>query len=103
MLVFFMAILYILRPNGIFMAIWYILWSLVYFSRFGMLYREKSGNPEVYTISIWVTGQGLIQKIEISFARGFCEYMNFMYFKMLVLVLLRSLQYWPILYTVAIY
>jgi hypothetical protein len=35
-----------------FMAIWYIWWPLgmfggllVYFSRFGMLYREKSGNP----------------------------------------------------------
>jgi hypothetical protein len=35
-----------------FMAIWYILWPfgmsygyLVYFSRFGMLYQEKSGNP----------------------------------------------------------
>jgi hypothetical protein len=34
------------------MAIWYILWPfgifygyLVYFSRFGMLYQEKSGNP----------------------------------------------------------
>jgi hypothetical protein len=33
-------------------AIWYILWPfgilfgyLVHFSRFGMLYREKSGNP----------------------------------------------------------
>jgi hypothetical protein len=37
---------------GIFMAKWYTLWPfgtifghLVYFSRFGMLYREKSGNP----------------------------------------------------------
>jgi hypothetical protein len=36
-----------------FMTIWYILWSfgifyghLVYFYRFGMLYLEKSGNPE---------------------------------------------------------
>jgi hypothetical protein len=29
-----------------FMAIWYILWSFGIFShRFGMLYREKSGNP----------------------------------------------------------
>jgi hypothetical protein len=35
-----------------FMAIWYILWplstfygNLVYFSRFGMLYQEISGNP----------------------------------------------------------
>jgi hypothetical protein len=38
------------------MAIWYILWSfgtfcghLVYFSHFGMLYREKSGNPDTPT------------------------------------------------------
>jgi hypothetical protein len=45
-LVYFMAILSILRPNGLFYAhlvhfvvIWYILPS------FGMLYREKSGNP----------------------------------------------------------
>jgi hypothetical protein len=35
-----------------FTSIWYILWPsgicyghLEYFSRFGMLYREKSGNP----------------------------------------------------------
>jgi hypothetical protein len=35
-----------------FTSIWYILWQLaivygyvVYFSRFGMLYQEKSGNP----------------------------------------------------------
>jgi hypothetical protein len=35
-----------------FVAIWYILWPfsifyfyLVHFSRFGMLYQEKSGNP----------------------------------------------------------
>jgi hypothetical protein len=46
MLVFFRAILSNLRPSGIFyghlvhfVAIWYIQ------SRFGMLYREKSGNP----------------------------------------------------------
>jgi hypothetical protein len=42
----FMAILSIyIQLNGIFMAIWYILCFLVYFSRFGILYREKSGNP----------------------------------------------------------
>jgi hypothetical protein len=36
------------------MVIWYILWLfgtfygyLVHFSRFGMLYQEKSGNPDV--------------------------------------------------------
>jgi hypothetical protein len=35
-------------------AIWYILWPfgtfyncLVHFSRFGMLYQEKSGNPDL--------------------------------------------------------
>jgi hypothetical protein len=39
-------------PLVYFTAIWYILWpfgiiygNLVYFSRFGMLYKEKSGNP----------------------------------------------------------
>jgi hypothetical protein len=42
-----------------FTAIWYTLWTfgifcgnlvyfVVYFSRFGMLYKEKSGNPDVY-------------------------------------------------------
>jgi hypothetical protein len=37
-----------------FTAIWYILWKisalyghLVYFSHFGMLYQEKSGNPDL--------------------------------------------------------
>jgi hypothetical protein len=37
-----------------FVAIWYILWPfdifygyLVYFSRFGILYHEKSGNPDL--------------------------------------------------------
>jgi hypothetical protein len=27
------------------MVIWYILWALGIFFRFGMLYQEKSGNP----------------------------------------------------------
>jgi hypothetical protein len=36
----FMAILSILRPNGT------IYDHLVYFSCFGMLYQEKSGNPD---------------------------------------------------------
>jgi hypothetical protein len=46
--VFCIAILSILRQNGIFygylvhlVVIWYT------FSRFGMLYREKSGNPDL--------------------------------------------------------
>jgi hypothetical protein len=30
-----------------FSAIGYILWSFVYFSSFGMLYGEKSGNPDL--------------------------------------------------------
>jgi hypothetical protein len=45
-IIVFLAILCILRPNGVFydhsvhgVVIWYI------FSRFGMLCREKSGNP----------------------------------------------------------
>jgi hypothetical protein len=41
MLVYFMAIRNILWPSGIFCGHW------VYFSGFGMLYREKSGNPEL--------------------------------------------------------
>jgi hypothetical protein len=42
-----------------FVVIWYILWSfgifcghLVYFFRFGMLYQEKSGNPDSTTITL---------------------------------------------------
>jgi hypothetical protein len=45
-----MSILSFLQPNGTlyshlvnFVVIWYI------FPRFGMLYREKSGNPGAYT------------------------------------------------------
>jgi hypothetical protein len=50
MLVYFMAIWSILWPFGLFcshlvyfVAIWFISWLL--FSRFGMLYQNKSGNP----------------------------------------------------------
>jgi hypothetical protein len=39
-LVYFIAIGYILVAFGIFKC------DLVYFSRFGMLFQEKSGNPE---------------------------------------------------------
>jgi hypothetical protein len=42
MLIHFMAIWSILRPFSKFCAFYY---HLVYFSRFGMLYQEKSGNP----------------------------------------------------------
>jgi hypothetical protein len=38
-LVYFTTIWYIVRPFGILYD------SLVYFSHFGMLYQEKSGNP----------------------------------------------------------
>jgi hypothetical protein len=37
--VYLLAIWYIVLPIGTFFG------HLVYFSRFGMLYREKSGNP----------------------------------------------------------
>jgi hypothetical protein len=37
----------ILLPNGMFMAIWYILWSFGIFFPFWYAYREKSGNPEL--------------------------------------------------------
>jgi hypothetical protein len=44
-LVYFTAISYILWPLGM-----YILWTFWYtFSRFGMLYQEKSGNSESET------------------------------------------------------
>jgi hypothetical protein len=46
MLVYFKAIWNILRPIGIFIWPFVIQWSFgVYFSRFGILYHEKSGNP----------------------------------------------------------
>jgi hypothetical protein len=41
MLVNFVAIRYILLPFGIFVG------YLVHFPRFGMLYKEKSGNPDL--------------------------------------------------------
>jgi hypothetical protein len=52
-MVYFTAIWYILWPFGMFCghlvyfeAIWYSLWLLgIYFSRFGMLHQDKSGNP----------------------------------------------------------
>jgi hypothetical protein len=62
----------ILRPFGqfsrhlvYFVVIWYILWSfgifcghLVHFSRFGMFYREKSGNP-VFSVLVRCTNKNL--------------------------------------------
>jgi hypothetical protein len=53
-----MAIMTILGPNGTFygqmvhfVVIWYILWSFgIFFPRFGMLNREKSGNPANHTL-----------------------------------------------------
>jgi hypothetical protein len=45
MLAYFMAVWSILRPFGIFVFICYILWLFaIFFSCFGILYREKSGN-----------------------------------------------------------
>jgi hypothetical protein len=46
MLVYFIAIWSILRPFGIYCGhLVHFKVSLVYFSRFGMLHQEKSGNP----------------------------------------------------------
>jgi hypothetical protein len=47
MLVYFMAIWSILRPFGIFCGrlLYFMVICKVYFSRFGMLYQDKSGNP----------------------------------------------------------
>jgi hypothetical protein len=46
-------LVYVMAQVVYFTAIWYILWKisalyghLVYFSHFGMLYQEKSGNPD---------------------------------------------------------
>jgi hypothetical protein len=49
MRVYFMTVWSILRPFGIFVAVWCILWlfGTYIFSRFGKLYQEKSGNPEL--------------------------------------------------------
>jgi hypothetical protein len=47
MLMYFMTIWYILRPFDIFGFYGH----LVGFSRFGMLYQEKSGNPGLQTRS----------------------------------------------------
>jgi hypothetical protein len=48
MLVSLMFIWYILRPFRIFNGHWlYLVVSLVYFSRFGVLHQEKSGDPVV--------------------------------------------------------
>jgi hypothetical protein len=62
-LVYFVAFWYILWPFGIFCGhLVYVFYDyLVYFSRFGILYQEKSGNPAVkpvrggliYFVVIW--------------------------------------------------
>jgi hypothetical protein len=46
----FMAILSIVQPNGIFYGIWSIVVIWYIFPSFGMLYREKSGNPDQHTV-----------------------------------------------------
>jgi hypothetical protein len=50
--VYFMNIWSIYGILVYFMDIWYILrkFDLVYFSRFGILHQEKSGNPGMYLI-----------------------------------------------------
>jgi hypothetical protein len=54
MLVYFMSIWYTyLQPLGIFYG------YQVYFSRFGMLQQEKSGNPEEWTEGNWTNEPGL--------------------------------------------
>jgi hypothetical protein len=56
MLVYFMAIWSILWPFGIFYG------YLAYFSRFGMLYQEKSGNPYLDPLlRSWVTTPSLLK------------------------------------------
>jgi hypothetical protein len=49
-LVYSMAIWSISLPFGIFYSqLVYFVAVLVYFPHFGMLYKEKSGNPALYT------------------------------------------------------
>jgi hypothetical protein len=44
-----------------FVAIWYNLWIFGIFSRFGVLYKEKSGNPDwhicTYFMAAWRRGR----------------------------------------------
>jgi hypothetical protein len=59
-------------------AIWYILWSFGTFSRFGMLYQQKSGNP--------VTGSRNELLVQLQLERGvvgsqagFCKAANYLH------------------------
>jgi hypothetical protein len=53
-----MAIWNIKWRFGIFLTIWYILYSFGNFSGFGIMYQEKSGNPDLYDVLyvIWLSG-----------------------------------------------
>jgi hypothetical protein len=54
----FMVILSTLQPNGIFYVhLVHFLGHSVYFSRFGMFYREKSGNPDDKTRKFGTTAK----------------------------------------------
>jgi hypothetical protein len=83
------AIWYILWQFGIFcghlvhfVAIWYILWPfgifcghLVCFSRFGMFYQEKSGNPGSSHGPNYIAGECLLtlaQTKQLMSSYGFC-------------------------------
>jgi hypothetical protein len=86
LLVYFMAIWYIVWPFGIFcghsvyfMVTWYV------FPRFGMLYHEKSGNPgsivafvstlsireDVFCVRQLLNASLVLQSILINFGRNF--------------------------------
>jgi hypothetical protein len=63
-------------PLVYFTSIWYILWSfgifygyLEYFSRFGKLYQEKSGNPDRWDEGYY----GFEMEIEIGFGFEFLK------------------------------
>jgi hypothetical protein len=52
------------------MTIWYILRSYgTFFSNFGILHQEKSGNP-AKQLSCWNDFQNLISRIKIQFRPG---------------------------------
>jgi hypothetical protein len=62
--------LFYVRPNGIYIAIFTVHFVVIWytFSRFGRLYRDKSGNPGVYTSSKSTFGCG--QGDQMNFKAG---------------------------------
>jgi hypothetical protein len=66
-----MVYIHILRPFGTFCA------RLVYFSRFGMLCREKSGNPDLHRNKSIISGLG--GGVQCDQIGRFAQWMNLFY------------------------